>query len=96
LFLTNFLFSSPRLRFSEAQKKAILSWAKDLKAPAVPMLSGLKRCQKNIERLVGTSTEKVVSASGNMFDLNTVAKAIAMVRNFFLSDKNAEFHVGLR
>jgi hypothetical protein len=60
------------------------------------MLSGLKRCQKNIERLVGMSTEKPVSASGNVFYLNMVAKAIAMVRKIFLSDKNAEFHVGLR
>jgi predicted DNA-binding transcriptional regulator YafY len=84
MFLTDFLFSSPRLRFSESQKKAILSWAKDLKAPVVPSLSALKRSQNKIEELLEPATEKVTSASGNVFYMNDVAKAIAMVKPYRL------------
>jgi hypothetical protein len=81
MFATDFLFSSPRMRFSEVQKKAILKWASELKAPTVPTLSALKRCQNNIRNLVGDATQKVTSAaSGSVFYLNTVAKAISMVR----------------
>lgn len=79
MFLTGLLFSSPRLRFSEAQKSAVLQWAKDLKAPEVPTLGALKRSSKQILDLVGQPTEKVTSASGNIFYLNDVGKAISKV-----------------
>ena len=79
MFITHVLFSSPRLRFSEAQKKAILSWATSLKAPDVPTLSALKRCQTRILDLVGNPTEKITSLAGNVFHINDIGKAIAKV-----------------
>ena len=79
MFLIQLLFSSPQLWFSEAQKSAILRWAKDLKAPDVPTLSALKRSSKQIIDLVGNPTGKVTSASGNVFYLNDVGKAISKV-----------------
>ena len=81
MFLTQLLFSSPQLWFSEAQKSAILRWAKDLKAPDVPTLSALKRSSKWIIDLVGNPTGKVMvtSASGKVFYLNYVGKAISKV-----------------
>ncbi|KAI6144748.1 hypothetical protein BKA82DRAFT_4330916 [Pisolithus tinctorius] len=69
-FLTELLFSSPRLPFSELQKRAILSWAKELGAR-------LNRCHEEIKNLVGNPTRKVVSASGNIFDINDIANSIA-------------------
>ena len=80
MFITHVLFSSPRLRFSEAQKKAILSWATSLKAPDVPTLGALKRCQNRILELVGNPMEKVTSHAGNVFHINDIGKAIAKVR----------------
>lgn len=79
MFLTDVLFSSPRLRFSEAQKCAVLKWAKDMHARDVPTLGGLKKCRQEIKDLVGNSTRKVTSPSGNIFYLNDIGNAIAKV-----------------
>ncbi|KAG1872268.1 hypothetical protein F4604DRAFT_1881049 [Suillus subluteus] len=65
-FITSLLFSSPRLPFSEVQKKAVLSWAKEL-----------GKCQSHLQYLVGDPTEKVTSHSSNTFYINNIAKAIA-------------------
>ncbi|KIJ68889.1 hypothetical protein HYDPIDRAFT_122720 [Hydnomerulius pinastri MD-312] len=77
-FVTHLLFSSPRLRFSDAQKKSILSWAMALGADGVPSLYSLRKTQERIKNLLGDPTEKVTAASGNIFYLNSVSKAIAM------------------
>ncbi|KAG2120425.1 uncharacterized protein F5147DRAFT_562462 [Suillus discolor] len=76
-FITALLFSSLRLPFSEAQKKAILSWAKELGALDVPSLYALNRFQETVQTLVGNPTEKVTAHSGNIFYLNDVGRAIA-------------------
>ncbi|KAG2156935.1 uncharacterized protein EDB93DRAFT_1247115 [Suillus bovinus] len=76
-FITALLFSSPRLLFSEAQKKAILSWAKELGARDVPSLYALNHFQETIQTLVGNPTEKVTARSGNIFYFNDVGKAVA-------------------
>lgn len=81
MFATHLLFSSPRLRFTEAQKRAVLGWAEALKAPHVPTLYGLKKCQADIHRLVGNPTEKATALSGNIFYVNNVGHAIAKVRH---------------
>jgi hypothetical protein len=80
MYITDLLFSSPRLRFSDAQKRAVITWAKALGAPNVPTLYGLKKCHKRICDQVGNPTEKVKANSGNIFYLNSIAKAIAKVR----------------
>ncbi|KAH7905869.1 hypothetical protein BJ138DRAFT_1094753 [Hygrophoropsis aurantiaca] len=77
-FVTHVLFSSPRLRFSEAQKRAVLQWAKDLGAPSVPSLYAVKKTRERIQKLLGNPTEKVIATSGNAFYLNAVSKAISM------------------
>ncbi|EGN93622.1 hypothetical protein SERLA73DRAFT_78499 [Serpula lacrymans var. lacrymans S7.3] len=77
VFATDLLFSSPRLRFSHAQKKAVLSWAKELSAHNVPTLHALKKCQERICKLVGNPTEKKTTNSGNVFYQNSVARVIA-------------------
>ncbi|KAH7917041.1 hypothetical protein BV22DRAFT_1027066 [Leucogyrophana mollusca] len=76
-FVTHLLFSSPRLRFSEAQKKAVLSWADAIGATGVPSLYSLKKTQDRIRDLIGDPTEKVDAISGNTFYINSVGKAIA-------------------
>lgn len=82
MFLTDILFSAPRLRFSEAQKSAVLQWAKLLHAENVPSLHALRKCQNTIRSLVGDPTSKIVSSSGNIFYINDVASAIAKVSKF--------------
>ncbi|KAF9237455.1 hypothetical protein BU15DRAFT_48704 [Melanogaster broomeanus] len=77
-FATHLLFSSPRLRFSEQQKKSVLSWATALGAHPVPSMYSLGKTQERIKALFGDPKEKVTSASGNIFYLNSVSKAIAM------------------
>ncbi|KAI9455954.1 hypothetical protein HD554DRAFT_1998240, partial [Boletus coccyginus] len=77
-FLTHLLFSSPHLRFSRPQQAAVLDWAKELGAPGVPSMYAVKRTQEHIMNLLGTPTEKVTTASGSVFYLNAINKAIAM------------------
>ncbi|EGO04675.1 hypothetical protein SERLA73DRAFT_173897 [Serpula lacrymans var. lacrymans S7.3] len=79
MFTTDLLFSSPRLQFSQAQQKAILSWANELLAKNVPTLHVLKKCQETIRHLVGNPTEKVATKSGYIFYQNSIGKAIAKV-----------------
>jgi hypothetical protein len=83
MFLTHLLFTSPRLRFSEAQKVAVLNWAKELRAIGVPSLYALRKCQKGIEELVGHPTKKATSPSGDVFYLNDVGKEIAKVCSYY-------------
>ncbi|KAI0631687.1 hypothetical protein C8Q77DRAFT_1030108, partial [Trametes polyzona] len=77
LFATHFLFSSASLRFSEAQKLAVLNWGRALQAVDVPSLYAVKKVSDRIEKVVGNPTVKVVSACGNVFYLNQVHAAIA-------------------
>lgn len=80
-FLTHLLFGSATLQFSEAQKRAILSWGKAMHAQDVPSMYSTKKVEDSILKLVGNPTEKVVSASGNVFYANQVHSAIAKVRS---------------
>ncbi|KAG2104655.1 uncharacterized protein F5147DRAFT_746517 [Suillus discolor] len=68
--MTSLLFSSPRLPFSDAQKKAVLNWAKQLGAKNVPSLDATKKCQLFIEDLV-------TARSGNIFYINNIVNTIA-------------------
>jgi hypothetical protein len=89
MYITDLLFSSPRLRFSDAQKQAVITWAKALGAPNVPTLYGLKKCHDHICNQVGNPTEKVKANSGNIFYLNSIAKAIAKVFSSLTSSSMA-------
>ena len=80
IYLTDILFSSPHLHFSEAQKAAIIAWAKSLGAD-VPSLHAIKKCQSEVRKEVGEPTEKFVSPLGNVFYFNSIAHAITKVRN---------------
>jgi len=80
IYLTDVLFSSPHLHFSEAQKAAIIAWAKSLGAN-VPSLYAIKKSQAEIREEVGLPTEKFVSPVGNVFYFNSIAHAISKVRN---------------
>ncbi|ESK85028.1 hypothetical protein Moror_15721, partial [Moniliophthora roreri MCA 2997] len=77
MFLTHLLFLAPWLWFSEAQKKAMLKWGKELGASDVPTLYGLNTCTEKIEELLGQPIKQVTTGSGNVFFINDVAKAIA-------------------
>jgi len=83
-FLTHLLFSSPRLRFLHPQQAAVLDWAKELGAPEVPSMYAMKKTQECIMNLLGAPTEKVTMASGSMFYLNAINKAVAMVSIIFI------------
>jgi len=73
------LFNSARLPFSDAQKQAVLNWVKELGAKDVPSLYAVKKCQERIESAFGAPTHMFESQTGNIFYLNDVAKAVAMV-----------------
>ncbi|KAH0825732.1 hypothetical protein J3R83DRAFT_9939 [Lanmaoa asiatica] len=77
-FITALLFSSARLPFSVAQKRAVLSWVKELSAQDVPSLYAVKKCHECISKTIGDATEMVKSRSGNIFYINNISTAIAM------------------
>ncbi|KAJ7017720.1 hypothetical protein C8F04DRAFT_1332361 [Mycena alexandri] len=74
-FLTDILFSSPRLRFSRAQQKAVLSWAKDLGAD-VPSYNGFRRTQDMLLAEIGDPTKRQQSGRGNVWYLNEIGDSI--------------------
>ncbi|KAL4065522.1 hypothetical protein V8B97DRAFT_2025781 [Scleroderma yunnanense] len=77
-FATHLLFSSSCLHFSQAQKWAVLAWAKKLGATNVPSLYGLQKTSANILKLLANPTEQFTVSSGNTFYLNAISKAVAM------------------
>ena len=85
------LFSSPRLRFSQAQQVAVLDWAKALGAPDVPSIYAVKKTRERIMNLLRSPMEKITTASGNVFYLNAISKAIAMVNTNSLSSFSDPF-----
>ena len=76
------LFGSPCLGFSHAQRAAILDWVKALGASNMPSMYTVKKTKECIMDLLGSPVEKITTALGNMFYLNTISKAITMVYIF--------------
>ena len=89
--MTHVLFSSPHLRFSQAQQVVVLDWAKALGAPDVPSMYAVKKTRERIMNLLGSPMEKITTASGNVFYLNAISKAIAMVNTNSLSSFSDPF-----
>ncbi|EIW74429.1 hypothetical protein CONPUDRAFT_160132 [Coniophora puteana RWD-64-598 SS2] len=75
-FLTDLLFRSPRLRFSRAQQKAILQWARHLGA-TVPSHWGVSKAHEEVKEEVGISTQRQESAQGHVWYLNKIGDSIA-------------------
>ncbi|KAJ7069017.1 hypothetical protein B0H15DRAFT_807270 [Mycena belliarum] len=74
-FLTDVLFSSPRLRFSRAQQQAVLSWAKDLGATA-PSYHKFRQTQEMLLNELGDLTKRQESGRGNVWYLNEISDSI--------------------
>ncbi|KAJ6458275.1 hypothetical protein C8R45DRAFT_1221656 [Mycena sanguinolenta] len=74
-FLTDVLFSSPRLRFSRAQQKAVLAWAKELGAQ-VPNYNAFRQTQEALLAEVGDPTQRQQSGRGNVWYLNEIGDSI--------------------
>ncbi|KAJ7315199.1 hypothetical protein DFH08DRAFT_820801 [Mycena albidolilacea] len=74
-FLMDVLFSSPRLRFSRAQQKSVLSWAKELGAQ-VPSYNGFRQTQDALLTEVGNPTKRQQSGRGNVWYLNEISDSI--------------------
>jgi hypothetical protein len=79
LFLTDLLFSSPRLRFSEQQKRAVLSWASQLGARDVPTYYMLSRFQEGVKNIVGNSVISVTTGTGHKVFMQDIPHLIAKV-----------------
>ncbi|TFY78662.1 hypothetical protein EWM64_g5350 [Hericium alpestre] len=76
MFLTDVLFNAPRLRFSRAQQKAVLSWAKELGA-TVPSYYAYHQCASALKKEVGDPTRQEISTQGNVWYLNEIGDSIA-------------------
>ncbi|KAF8574169.1 hypothetical protein K439DRAFT_1316140, partial [Ramaria rubella] len=74
---TNLLFNSPRLQISQAQKRAILAWGKDLGAKEVPTLSSLQAVQKQLTLETRDPTSKKTMWLGNVFFISKIGAALA-------------------
>jgi hypothetical protein len=82
LYLTDMLFNSPRLRFSEQQKKAVLNWALQLGACNVPSLYALSQCQEHVKKVVGNSATAVTTGTGHRLYMQDIPFLIAKVQHF--------------
>ncbi|KAJ6632455.1 hypothetical protein B0H10DRAFT_1770681 [Mycena sp. CBHHK59/15] len=76
MFLTDVLFSSPRLRFSRAQQQAVLSWAKELGAKGVPAYSNLRKTQATLHAEIGDPTVRQESGRGTIWYMNEIGESI--------------------
>jgi hypothetical protein len=72
------LFSLPHLRFSHAQQKAVLSWAKELGAQVLGY-TRFRKWQATLQKETGHPTTRQESRRGNVWYLNEVSDAIAKV-----------------
>ncbi|KAJ7158190.1 ribonuclease H-like domain-containing protein [Mycena crocata] len=75
MFLTDVLFSSPRLRFSRAQQKAVLSWAKDLGAN-IPSYDCFRKTQGALLAEIGDPTVRQESGRGTVWYMNEIGDSI--------------------
>lgn len=78
MFLTDVLFSSPRLRFSRAQQKAVLSWARDLGAD-VPTYDSFRNTQAALLAEVGDPTVRQESGRDTIWYMNEIGDSIKKV-----------------
>lgn len=85
MFLTDLLFNSPRMKFSQAQQKAVLLWGKELGAEGVPVHSKLRSMQQDVLAEVGNPTTRYETSQGRIFYLNEIGDSIAKVRCFKLT-----------
>ncbi|TBU64237.1 hypothetical protein BD310DRAFT_973250 [Dichomitus squalens] len=74
---TDILFSSPELRFSRAQKEAILAWGRALGAKDVPSLYKLEKFQAEALEAYGNPTKRVQTSSGHVFYQNSLHHHVA-------------------
>lgn len=75
MFLTDLLFSSPRLKFLQAQQKAVLSWAKQLGATS-PEHTKFRATQDGILNELGDPTTRQQSGHGNVWYINEIGNSI--------------------
>ncbi|KAG8215855.1 hypothetical protein J3R82DRAFT_7809 [Butyriboletus roseoflavus] len=76
-FLMALLFSSTCLPFSLVQKKAILSWAKELGVLDVPTIYSIQKIMERVCDAVGNPSKKVISTVGSVFYINNMGQAVA-------------------
>lgn len=79
MLLTDLLFNSPRMKFSRAQQKAVLSWGKQLGAEDVPTHNKFSSVQKDLLNMLGDPTSRQESSRGNVYYLNEIGDSIAKV-----------------
>lgn len=77
MLLTEALFSSPRLGFSTAQMKAILSYTTQMGGNNVPSMYAVKKDRDRLKSLVGDPTIKQVSNTGDVYYLNDIGSAVS-------------------
>jgi len=79
-FLTDNLFNLPWLRFSQAQQKAMLTWARELGA-SVPNYNQYCRVHASICERVRKPPQRQATGDRNIWYLNEIGDAIAKVMN---------------
>ncbi|EJF61700.1 hypothetical protein DICSQDRAFT_59881 [Dichomitus squalens LYAD-421 SS1] len=74
---TDILFSSQELRFSRAQKQAILSWGRDLGAENVPSLYKIEKFQADALEACGNPSKRMQTSTGQVFYQNSMHHHVA-------------------
>jgi hypothetical protein len=84
-FVTDLLFNSAQLKFSRAQKRAVMDWAKALGADP-PSLYSLSNLQKRMLSDLGNPEREQRTGSGSIWYLNTVRDALIKVSAYFMCE----------
>jgi hypothetical protein len=67
------------LRFSEAQKMAILDWATEMGTTDVPTMYAVEKCEKMLKNLMGDPTRMFKTRSGHIYYVNKVDTMLQQV-----------------
>ncbi|KZP32812.1 hypothetical protein FIBSPDRAFT_657822, partial [Athelia psychrophila] len=82
MFLTDMLFSSPQMKFSQAQQMAVLAWGKELHAEDVPSQKKFLAAQQDLLSKLRDPTEQQESSRGNVYYLNDIGASISKIHTF--------------
>ncbi|KAJ7729682.1 hypothetical protein DFH07DRAFT_994762, partial [Mycena maculata] len=77
VMLLDIMDNLPRCRFTSAQMALVIHFAKQIGAPDVPSLKGLRKIQQSLQSSCGNKPVKSKSYAGNVFYMNDIRETLA-------------------
>ncbi|KAJ7780113.1 hypothetical protein DFH07DRAFT_1026009 [Mycena maculata] len=77
VMLLDIMDNLPRCRFTSAQMALVIHFTKQIGAPDVPSLKGLRKIQQSLQSSCGNKPVKSKSYAGNVFYMNDIRETLA-------------------